>query len=293
MIKHRHSELIVVSLLLLIFQSCGLNKTKHNKLTLSFKVSSYNIRYNAAADIASGNGWEIRKGEVAKLIKKYNFDIVGTQEGDSTQMEELSLLLPGYYKVSHPYGGATGNIHTNSILYKKGLFEVLDCGVFWLSQTPDIASIGWDATDRRICQWTKFKDKKSGKEFVFFNAHFYWRKEEAKKQSGPLIIEKVKLIAGELPVILTGDFNSNVETSQIKAIKTLLKDSYDISSNGRKGVEGTNIAGGVFKGPSKGRIDFIFISEGIGVNDYEVYSDVYNTDHYPSDHLPVSVNVSF
>lgn len=277
--------------ILFFIASCAI-RSSNNVSEAIFKVCSYNIRYNSKADDNSGNGWDIRKDPLAELILKHQFDIVGTQEGDSVQMEELNDLLPGFAYIAYPYGGSAGDLHTCAILYKKDLFEIIDSGVFWLSETPGEPSVGWDATDRRICQWAKMQHKQTKKYFYFFNTHFYWRLQEAKRESGPLLIQKIKSIAGDFPVICTGDFNSIAETQQIKAIKSLLSDSYEVSENGRKGVEGTGFPGGVFQGVPGDRIDYVFVSPLISVFDYEVYSDVYNDDRYPSDHLPVACKVS-
>lgn len=252
-----------------------------------FRVASYNIRYAAAADEQSGNGWEVRKQPLATLITRHGFDIVGTQEGNVQQLAGLNNLLSGYAYLGSPYGGS-GDLHNCATFYKTALFDVLDSGVFWLSETPDTPSIGWDASDRRICHWTKFREKKTGKEFFFFNVHFYWRKQLARAQSGPLLVRKIRDIAGDHPVICTGDFNSTAETTQIEAVKALLSDAYDVTKTPRKGVEGTGFPGGVFQGKPGGRIDYIFISDHFNVEDYRVISDVYNDDRYPSDHLPVT-----
>lgn len=254
-----------------------------------FRVATYNIRYAAQMDEESGNGWDIRKGPLASLIQRHAFDLVGTQEGRGNQMNDLKTMLPEFEQILHPYGN--DDHHNLGILYKGDLFEPLDQGVFWLSETPDTASIGWDATDRRICQWAKFRHKTSGKEFFFFNTHFYWRKEIARRQSGPLIAAKIKEIAGDTPAMITGDFNSRPETAQIRDILANLKDAYDATESPRKGVEGTGFKGGVFQGTPGGRIDYIFVSPQVRVLGYEVLSDVYNGDRYPSDHLPVTSTV--
>lgn len=261
--------------------------------SVEIKVSTFNIRYNAQADIDSGNGWSLRKQPVANLIKTHGFEIVGTQEGDRDQMADLQGLLPTFGMISYPYGGANGDLHTCGILYKKDRFELLEQGVFWLSQTPDEPSLGWDATDRRICTWAKFKEKKSGKTFFYFNAHFYWRLQEAKRESGPLIVRKIKEIAADSPSICVGDFNSTSQTPQIAALKVLLNDSFDVSKGVKKGPEDTNLGGGNFLGPAKGRIDYIFLSKFIAVQDYEVYPNQYNGNRYPSDHFPVSCTIKF
>ena len=257
-----------------------------------FRVASYNIRYAAKADVESGNGWDIRKKPVADLILRHEFDLVGTQEGDSAQLKDLEILLPTFKYVAYPYGGK-GNLHNVAILYNPEKFVLLESDVFWLSDTPAVPSIGWDASDRRVCQWGKFKEKKTGKIFYFFNTHFYWRKYIAKQESGPLIKSKIKEIAGDSPVILVGDFNSTSETPQINTINEVLSDSHAISESPRQGIEGTGFPGGVFQGAPGGRIDYVFVSPSIRVLDYHVISDVYNVDHYPSDHLPVSCLIKF
>jgi len=259
----------------------------------AFRVASYNIRYAAEADEQSGNGWEVRKQPLTNLIARHRFDIVGTQEGNARQLDELNALLPGYRYLGHPYGGPDGQLHNCATYYKADLFEALDSGVFWLSETPDTPSIGWDASDRRICHWIRFRQKNTGREFFFFNVHFYWRKHLARKQSGPLLLSKIKEIAGGQPAICTGDFNSTPEKAQIQAVKTLLSDAYDASKTPREGVEGTGFPGGVFQGQPGGRIDYIFVSKDFQVEDYKVISDVYNGDHYPSDHLPVTSKLTW
>lgn len=277
--------LLFIHILLLSVPSLAQKQTE-----ITFRVASYNIRYAAEADEKNGNGWSLRKGPLSDLIKRHAFDIVGTQEGNSTQLRELQQLLPEFNYLSHPYGGS-GDLHNCAILYKAKLFEVMASGVFWLSQTPEVASVGWDASDRRICQWAKFREKRSGREFFVFNTHFYWRKHLAREKSGPLLAQKVASIAGTTPLILTGDLNSTPETPQIRVLKVNLKDCYEATASPRKGVEGTGFPGGVFQGIPKNRIDYIFVSPSIQVLDYQVVSDVYNDDRYPSDHLPVASTI--
>lgn len=257
------------------------------------RVATYNIRYAAEADEQTGNGWNIRKGPLSQLIKRHGFDIIGTQEGNSNQLNDLKGLLPAFDIVAHPYGGK-GDLHNVAILYRKNLVEPVASGVFWLSETPDYPSIGWDADDRRICQWAKFKEKQSGNEFYVFNTHFYWRKQTARQNSGPLLAEKISQIAGNAAfVVVTGDFNSLPATSQIQALKGLLKDCHDVTETTREGAEGTGFPGGVFQGDPGGRIDYVFVSPQIRVLDYKVLSDTYGQKRYPSDHLPVTSFLKF
>ncbi|AWW29662.1 endonuclease [Echinicola strongylocentroti] len=286
---------LIIVVMLVTLTSCSAHTDElqmaHDTTTRSFRVASYNIRYNPPSDEESGNGWDVRKGPLSELILRHRFDLVATQEGDEGQLANLMELLPGFDYVGFPYGG--NDMHLCATLYKKDLFSVIDKGVFWFSETPEVPSIGWDATDRRICTWTKFNVKGTEKEFYVFNVHFYWRLEIAKKESGPLLAKKIKEISNGTPVIVMGDFNSTENTSQIKAIKETVMDAFDVTQSPREGVIGTNLGGGVFQGNVKNRIDYIFVSSEFTVEDYKVISDTYGTGKYPSDHLPVTSMVSF
>ena len=277
--------------LLLITTGCVSDKTllSHNNKTFAkIKVASYNIRNASDKDI---NTWENRKKPVTDLIIRHDFDVVGIQEPYDNQLPDFDNLLKGYNGVKAPY--ATKSFL--AIYYKKELFEELDSGMFWLSETPDEPSEGWDSDEKRICHWAKFKHKETARVFYCFNSHFYWRYQTARKNSGPLVAEKIKEIAGNTPVIFVGDLNSQPETSQIESLKILLNDAFDVTQTPREGPDNTNLGGGVFQGKPHNRIDYIFVSKDIKMLDYtaheDMYEDINGDDRYPSDHLPISSNI--
>jgi endonuclease/exonuclease/phosphatase family metal-dependent hydrolase len=250
------------------------------------RIASYNLRYKAVQDIKTGNEWNKRKYYIAKIIRDYNLEIVGTQEGDFNQMDDLLSLLPGYDYIGYPY---KDSLHTASILFKESRFEVMDKGQFWYSETPDIESIGWDATDSRICTWARIKDKQNDIQFYFFNSHFYWRLHTARENSGKVMVNKIKeIVSTDLPVISLGDFNSIPTSPQIDDIKTLLQSAYDVSESPTDGPEGT--AYKKFKydieNPGK-RIDYVFINKKVRVLTYSVLDYTYDDGRFPSDHLPI------
>ena len=269
---------------LLLLASCG-------QPEMNICAATYNVRYDAAADATNGDSWAERKGDVAKLILDHDFDIVGTQEADNKQMPELAELLPEYDYIYHPYG-KDQKFHNCVTFYKRDKYELLDEGTFWYSPTPDVASFGWDATDYRLCNWGKFRDKATGREFFYFNSHLYWRLEEARAKSGAVLVEKIREIAGEEPVIAVGDYNSRPESPQVKDILALMNDAYAVSETTPAGSFDTDLGGGNFIGPADGRIDFIFTSKNIRVKDYTVVEDKRANGHYPSDHLPVVSNIT-
>src|SRR5690606_32895132 len=237
---------VFLALMLTGLMSCGWTKTRESSSNVTqagernegvqIRASSYNIRFAADADVTTGNGWDLRKQPVAQLIQRHGLDIVGTQEGNFTQMSELLALLPEYDYVGYPYAGRTSRNHTASIVYNKAQLEVVDHGVFWYSETPDVESIGWDATDTRICTWARMKHKLSGQEFYFFTSHFYWRLQTAKQNSGALMVQKIQeIVTDDIPIISTGDLNSLPNSPQMKDVLAVLRDAYHISETPRQG----------------------------------------------------------
>ncbi len=257
----------------------------------TFNVATYNIRLDTPND--SLDSWEHRKDMVNGLVRFHDFDIFGTQEGFHHQI--MDILEPGGY--DYVGGGRDDGKDAgehSAIIYKKDRFLVLYNGDFWLSETPDIPGKGWDATCcNRICSWAKFKDIESGKEFFFFNVHYDHEGVEARRQSSFLLTNKIREIAGGYPVIATGDFNAVPDSEPVQIIMKdgLLNDSYAISLKPPYGTFGT-FNSFILGGLKQERIDYVWVTKDIMVNKYGVLNDVHH-GHFPSDHFPVMVNVSF
>lgn len=248
-------------------------------------IASYNIRYNNVHD--SLNSWPNRKENVKALIRFHEFDIFGTQEGLIDQIKGIAELNEFAYTGKGRDDGKTAGEHS-AIFYKKDRFKLLRSGDFWLSETPEKPGKGWDATCcNRICSWAEFRDLQTKKTFYFFNVHFDHQGIIARKESGKLMVKKIKEIAGNSPVICVGDFNSTPETEQIHSMQTLLNDAYNVTQAPPYGPVGTFNAF-KFDAPMKHRIDYIFVSKGIKVLKYGVLTDA-RDQRYPSDHQPVMV----
>lgn len=253
--------------------------TKRNEIL----TASFNIRYENTQD--GINAWSNRKEQVKSLIRFHDFDIFGIQEGMINQVKGIAELDQYAWIGKGRDDGKEAGEHC-AVFYKKERFKLLESGNFWLSETPDIPSLGWDAPNcKRICSWGKFKDLDSKKTFFFFCVHFDHQGKEARRQSGILMVEKIRKIAGNSPVICVGDFNSIPDTEQIGTIKTLLNDAYEVTIQPPYGPVGTT-NGFKFDAPMKHRIDYIFVSKQIKVQKYGVLTDAYE-QRYPSDHQPI------
>ena len=251
-----------------------------------FSVMSYNIKLDYPKE--GENSWTNRKPFFINQIKFYEPDVLGVQEAMPNQMKDMDSLLVDYSFVGVGRDDGKDEGEYSAIFYKNEKFKVLQSNTFWLSQTPNKVSMGWDAVCNRVCTYALLEDKDSGKTFWVFNTHFDHVGTEARKNSATLIIEKIKELNTEnLPVVLTGDFNMEPEHKSIINIKKTLKDSKEIAEV-TFGPEGT-FNGFHFNEPVTRRIDFAFVSDNIKVSKYAVLSDNWDLK-YPSDHLPVLIS---
>lgn len=253
----------------------------------TFNIMTYNIRYNNPGD--SVNAWPNRKEWVKQLVQFYDTDILCVQEALHDQvtylLDGLGFMLEG---VGRDDGKEMGEY--SAILYNNKRFKKIRSGHFWLSETPEKPSKGWDAQIVRICTWIQLRDNKGGSEFFVFNTHYDHIGELARLNSSKLIKEKITSIAGKAPVILTGDMNATPETPIIATLKSFLKDAKEVSKTPPYGSEGTFNG---FKWDSKleNRIDYIFVNTAVEVLKFGVLADSKN-QRYPSDHLPVLIKAA-
>lgn len=254
----------------------------------SFRVMTYNIRLDVASD--SADAWPHRKDRVVDLIQFHAPDIFGVQEALPHQMNYLDSCLTDFSFIGHGRdGGAHGEY--SALFYNKNRMEVIENHTFWLSETPDTVSMGWDAACRRISTYGLFKDKESNQQFWVFNLHLDHMGKTARLKSIELLKQKIETINFEkLPVIVMGDFNATPESEPIKSLKKTLNPAYQISSL-NYGPMGT-FNGFSFCEKAEAQIDYIFVS----ANRFNVAKYVVLTDskdlHYPSDHFPVLVELN-
>ncbi len=252
------------------------------------RVMTYNIRNSRAAD--GENKWRHRKQSLANVILKVNPDILGTQEVRLNQLNDLKKLLLGYSVFGAGRNNGKDAGEHSTIFYKRDKYELISSGNFWLSETPNVAgSKGWDADITRICSWVKLKDKQNGEEFFVFNTHFDHRGKEARVKSAALLRQMIDSLCGNLPVIVTGDFNFRPDDAGYAVMiaadhRVLLKDSYspDMPNYTDCGFEVSNT--------KCNRIDYIFYSPHFTSYNYTLHTDN-NGKYYPSDHLTISVEL--
>jgi len=255
----------------------------------NLKIMTYNIRLDIASD--GENAWPNRKDYFTSQIQFYSPDIFGVQEATPNQVTDIALALPNYNKFGVGREG-DGKGEACTIYYKKDRFQVQQSNTFWLSETPDVISKGWDAAYNRICTYGLFRDLKTKKSFWVFNLHLDHVGNEARVKGVQLVLSKITAInSKKYPVFLMGDFNSEPNTPQILEVKKVMEDTRDVSIEKPFGPSGTF---NDFKHdkPVTLLIDYIFVSKnsGLKIRKHAVLSDSKDLK-YPSDHLPVLIEI--
>lgn len=247
------------------------------QMTRALVAGSYNIRYDNPGDVEKGNSWPQRLPVIAGLIRFHEFDVLGTQEAFHNQLVDLQKLLPNYaYTGCGRNDGKEAGEHA-AIFYRKDKFTLLECGNFWLSQTPEKPGKGWDADLPRICTWAKLRKTEGGGVLFVFNTHFDHRGVQARLESAKLIVARIKEIARDEPVILTGDFNVDQTSESYRSLHDsgILADSFETAVD-RYALNGTANA---FKPDTKteSRIDHVFHTRQLKPVRYGILTDTYRT----------------
>lgn len=256
----------------------------------ALRVISFNIR----SDDDPGHAWCHRKQKVASVLRFHHADLIGLQEPSEQQLHDLCTSLTEF----EIYGGVCLKEGAHDpIFFRKSRFQLLHAGYFYLSQTPDFPSTGWDAKYMRATCWVKLLDKRTRKQFYFFNTHFDYHGRVARDESARLLKQKIREIAGRFPFVLTGDFNlfptlGGEETYQILTDQTgpiHLTDAQTISQHPHHGPTGT-WSGFKEAGQPGIKPDYIFVGPQIEVYLHGVLADTFD-GQFPSDHLPVLADV--
>ncbi|MCB0667594.1 MAG: endonuclease/exonuclease/phosphatase family protein, partial [Saprospiraceae bacterium] len=227
------------------------------------KMVSFNIRYDNPGDGESR--WDARKELVVEVLDSIAPDFFGMQEALRHQCKDVERGTRGYrwIGVGRDDGEDAGEF--SPIFYERKLWKVLDWGTFWLSDTPDVPSVGWDAALERIVTWGKFEEKKSGKIIFVFNTHFDHRGVQARIHSAKLISRKIKDIAGNYPFLLSGDFNVNPGSETYLTLtqpqpEMTIYDTKILSAKSPSGPQGTFSGFLVSENLPRDQIDYIFCS---------------------------------
>lgn len=256
-----------------------------------WRLATWNLRLNVASD--GPDAWPLRRAHVLALIRHHGWDVFGTQEGLPEQIADLETL-EGFERIGVGRDDGAQRGEHAAIFVRRARFEVLRSGTFWLSETPEQPSKGWDGRCcHRIATWVALRDRRtpSSAPFFVFNTHFDHEGIVARRESARLLLARRASIAGDAASFVIGDFNSAPGSEPVQILLRELQDARTTSLTPPYGPDGT------FNGfridaplPAAERIDHIFHTRGIDVLTWAALTDS-RQGRFPSDHLPVQAVV--
>ena len=260
------------------------------KPDVPLSVMSFNIRY---ANVHDGeHAWIHRKEAVIRMLEELSPAIIGIQEGLYEQVLYLDSALFGYsYTGVGRDDGSTGGEYA-AIFFDAQRFEEIASGNFWLSETPDRPSVGWDAVCVRIATWVKLRDRETGRSLACINTHFDHVGTTARMRSAQMLADSIASIGADMPVVVTGDFNSTPADPALRSLagNPALAEARETTGSAGKEPDYTYIG---FEGkPEPGSvIDHIFV-EDFDVTGYTIVTDSYGVPQL-SDHYPVLAEIKY
>ena len=269
-----------ILLTLLIFAVGIFANPDSSRITLTY--GSWNIRWQGNDDVKNGDGWKKRIEPLTNVIRFYDYDIIGLQEGSINKNGDIKPYLTDYDFIQNDPD------EHNPILIKKNKFKVLKHGRFYLSETPFKKSKSWDSKHVRYCSWAELEI--ADVQFFVFNTHFDYHGKKAKLESAPIILKMIEFFSEEKPFILAGDFNSseNSKAYGILVSHPNIKDARYTADFAHQPRNSYNYFDPNRYSPWD--LDHIFVNPQIHVFRYGILNETYYDGErfrYPSDHQPL------
>ena len=257
----------------------------HAQESEGLKVMSYNIRLGSSQD--GTNSWSLRYLATEKMLNDQKPDVFGVQEALDYQVAFIEDMC-GYESVGVGRENGKKEGEHMSIFWNKKTVSMLKWDTFWLSETPEKPSMGWDASCFRTATWALMKDKATGNKFYFVNTHLDQVGAEAQKNGLKLIVEKIAQINDDgYPVVLVGDFNMEPGNKTMAEIDVAMQSARNIAEK----TDSHDTFNGWGRG--KGIIDYIYVSGFSSCPEYQTVTKRYEDRKFISDHYPVFARLIF
>jgi endonuclease/exonuclease/phosphatase family metal-dependent hydrolase len=217
------------------------------------RVMSFNVR--VPVDTDGDKRWNVRRTAMVALIEQTHPDVFGTQELVQEQAQYLASQLPSYRWFGKGRR-ADGSDEHMGVFYDSRALTVVESGDFWLSETPEIpGSSSWNTDLPRMVTWALFERRSDKRRFYLFNTHFAHRDQDeaAREHSARVILSRIATLPADIPVVLTGDFNSDPDNGTYRTLTAVLADARSQAIK-RQGPEKTFQD---FTTPPTRRIDWI------------------------------------
>ena len=266
-----------------LFSSCSSDKKNGEPL----KVMSYNIRLGVAADGA--NSWDNRRPATLAMLEQEKPDVFGVQEAYAFQQDYILENLPYYNCVGVGRDDGSDEGEHMSVFFDTTRISLIVWGTYWLSETPNEPSFGWDAACRRTATWALLERLADGQRFYFVNTHLDHVGHLARKNGLALVVDSIAAMNPEgYPMILTGDFNVFPDDSCLLDLSKIMHSArYSTpDSDDRPSFNGF--------GTAAEEIDYVWYDGFSSCESFHVLAEPYvDTIPYISDHYPVVATLIF
>ncbi len=261
-------------------------EVKSTWTTFEYSVMSQNVRHG---NDASPNSTNERIPRMKTFLKNYAPDIIGFQEYDATWKPVIESVLTGYGKQC-VFGNTSAQNAGSPLYWNSNKFVALEKNTFWLSETPDVMSLGWGTSNYRTCSYAVLQVKSNGMIIIAANTHLDHQVAASQINGMKLIMERMTALKEkyaakgykEIYFHISGDFNLQPTAALIKDLSTQLTEArYAAVSLGTPVNQNTFSA---YNASPTSLIDYIFVSNNVDVTTYKVALDKINgnaiSDHY-------------
>ncbi len=248
-------------------------------------IVTYNVRHAGLDD--GPDGWPERRAAVLDLIRALDPDVLALQECAGDQHADVAAGLPHLDWIGG--AGEPGSGEHNPMGYGPRL-ALREGGTSWLSVSGEPGSVGWDADYPRVLTTAHLSDRAADHPVTVFNAHLSHVGPRARRESAALIRERVADCDGGAAVAV-GDFNTEPGDPAYERVlegRTLV-DARAVAETASGPM--TTLTEYTALRPNR-RIDHVLVTPAVAVRRYAI-DDTTVDGRYPSDHLPVVVEVTY
>lgn len=254
--------------------------------SVTLKVMSYNVRLDTSSD--GDNAWEYRKEATLAMLEELRPDVFGVQEALPNQVEYISANAPMYDNVGVGREDGKSDGEHMSVFWNTETIEMIGWGTYWLSETPEEPSFGWDAACRRTATWTLMKDRRNGRKFFFVNTHLDHRGVQARKEGLKLLVDRISAMNPDsYPMVLTGDFNMESDHPSLADLNEIMTSTRTIAAKTDSHITYNGWGACTGSDGVENVIDYIYVSGFSSVPEYATIVKRYADKPYISDHYPI------
>ena len=250
---------------------------------MDLRIISFNIR---CCDDPNGNAIAERAPRLHAVTAQYPADLIGFQEYRPAWEPYIAHYYGAEYEIFNKYRARERDIEGSPLLWRKDKFECLKTGYFWLSDTPEVESRGWDERFNcyRMCVYAVLKEKQSGTSFVFMNTHFGFGDNGQVRSADLIHTYRQKL--SEYPAFVVGDFNMTPTSPGYAAMSRHFTDVNAATANDlRNTYHGYDLSV-----PRDQHIDYCFIDKPFVPLDQRIITDTVD-GKFPSDHFGLHITL--